>query len=156
MTTERLPLSWWITTVGGVGRLPIAPGTWGSLVTLPVAYAVAATWSSHALIPLAALVFAAGCWAADDHVRRTGREDPGEAVIDEVAGQLITLALVPAGWLSYLVGFLLFRILDIVKPFPASWCDRHVKGGIGVMADDMISGLYGMVLMALGGLVVQF
>jgi phosphatidylglycerophosphatase A len=152
---SRAP-SWWITTVCGVGLLPIAPGTWGSLVTLPFAWAIASAWSSYALIPAAALVFTVGAWAADDHVHRLGREDPGEAVIDEVAGQMITLALVPPGLLAYAIGFLLFRVLDIVKPFPANWCDRNVKGGIGVMSDDMVSGLYGMVLMALGGMLVQF
>jgi len=148
--------AWWITTAAGVGLLPVAPGTWGSLFTLPIAYIIVLNISSYYLILLSVAVFLVGSWAAGAYVRRTGREDPGEAVIDEVAGQLLTLALVPPGVVAYALGFLVFRVLDIVKPFPADWCDRNVKGGVGVMADDMVAGLYGMVLMGLGGLLVRW
>ncbi len=67
-------------------------------------------------------------------------------MIDEVAGQFLTLALVAPGLLSYALGFVVFRALDIVKPFPANWCDRNIGGGLGVMADDMVAGFYGMVV----------
>lgn len=67
-------------------------------------------------------------------------------MIDEVAGQFLTLSLVTPGLLSYALGFVVFRALDIVKPFPANWCDRNIGGGLGVMADDMVAGFYGMVV----------
>ena len=141
--------AWWVATVAGIGFLPMAPGTWGSLVALPVGFAVSRHYPSLWLAPLAVLVFLLGWWASAVYVARTGKDDPGEVVIDEVAGQLLTLALVPAHWFTYAAGFLVFRVLDIAKPFPASWCDREIPGGLGVMADDMVSGLYGMIVMGI-------
>lgn len=75
-------------------------------------------------------------------------------MIDEIAGQLLTLAFVPPDLLAYACGFLVFRALDILKPFPANWCDRHIKGGVGVMADDMVAGLYGMAVMGVVGAIL--
>ena len=143
-------LAWWLSTCAGIGHLPIAPGTWGSLAALPAAYVIALEIGHIWLIPISIAVFLVGIWASGAYVRQTGREDPGVIVVDEVAGQLLTLALAPPGLVAYAAGFLVFRALDIFKPFPANWCDRNVKGGLGVMADDMVAGAYGMAILGLG------
>jgi phosphatidylglycerophosphatase A len=96
-----------------------------------------------------------GVVASGAYGRRQAVEDPQEVVIDEVAGQLLALSLAPPHWGWYLAGFALFRLFDITKPFPASWCDRNVKGGLGVMADDLVAGLYAMILIALGDYLVR-
>jgi phosphatidylglycerophosphatase A len=87
------------------------------------------------------VVVAAGIWSASIAERHFGRTDPGEVVIDEVAGMLVTLFLNPVGWVGAVVGFLLFRAGDIVKPFPARRLER-LHGGFGIMADDVMAGIY--------------
>jgi phosphatidylglycerophosphatase A len=86
-------------------------------------------------------VFLAGIPASESYSRSSGREDPSEVVIDEVAGQLLTLAVVPPGLVSYALGFLFFRLFDILKPGPVGWADRKIEGGLGIMLDDLIAGL---------------
>jgi len=148
-----VPLSWAKTLAiwFGFGLLRPAPGTWGSLAALPLAWAA---WSlGGALgVGLAGLVvLAAGIPAAESYCRASAKSDPSEVVIDEVAGQLLALALVPPDWLSYALGFLFFRVFDILKPGPIGWADRKIKGGLGVMLDDVIAGvLAGLLLYALG------
>ena len=88
------------------------------------------------------LVSVGGWWVADIYVRRTGVLDPGEVVIDEVAGQWLTLLAVPPDPILYAAGFVLFRIFDIFKPWPVGWADRELGGGLGVMVDDLLAGLY--------------
>ena len=133
-----------VATVGGIGLLPGAPGSWGSLAALPAAWLVLDHLGPWALGAAAILVFALGCWASEAVIRRAEDDDPGPVVIDEVAGQFA--ALLPAAtelW-QFALGFVLFRIADIVKPWPASWADRRVKGGLGVMADDAIAAIYAL------------
>ncbi len=125
----------------GAGLMGIASGTWGSLAALPFAAAIAWTAGPLALVPAAALAFAVGVWASN-HIGRSGEKDSSAIVIDEVAGQWLTLAVVAVDWRYYLIGFLLFRLADITKPWPASWADRKVPGGLGVMLDDIFAGLY--------------
>lgn len=132
----------------GSGLLPKAPGTWGSAAALPFAWGLTSWGGPPALLAAAAVCVAVGWWAASDYVRRSGRDDPREVVIDEVAGQWLVLAFVPPEPLFYLVGFAVFRLLDIWKPFPAGWADRNLGGGLGVMADDVLAALYGMAAMA--------
>jgi phosphatidylglycerophosphatase A len=131
-----------IATWFGSGRLPWAPGTWGSLAALPFAWAIAWLFGERALLIAAAIIFVIGWWAAHRVARDSGVQDPGSVVIDEVAGQWLTLAVTPPGWVAYLAGFLLFRLFDITKPWPARWLDRHVGGGLGIMADDIAAGFY--------------
>lgn len=133
----------------GSGLLPKAPGTWGSLAALPFAWLIARTVGSGALLAAAVLCFLIGWWASAVYVGRTGVDDPSEVVIDEVAGQWLVLAAAPPEPILYLVGFAIFRALDITKPWPARWADRHVHGGLGVMLDDMLAAAYGAVAMAL-------
>lgn len=123
------------------GLLRPAPGTWGSLAALPFAAAIATVWTPAALLPAAAIVFVLGWAAAARIVRVTGLADPQMVVIDEVVGVFVALACIPVHPLGYLIGFLAFRLFDIVKPFPVSLADRKVGGGFGVMLDDLLAGL---------------
>jgi phosphatidylglycerophosphatase A len=130
-----------IATVGYCGYFPVAPGTVGSAAGL-VAYLLV-WWSGSALVEagLIALLFAAGVWAGTTAERYFGGIDPGPIVIDEVVGMLITLAFIPVGWSGALAGFVLFRIFDVVKPYPARALER-LHGGLGVMADDAMAAIY--------------
>ncbi|MFO1189027.1 MAG: phosphatidylglycerophosphatase A [Alphaproteobacteria bacterium] len=141
----RLPLSdpaGLIATACGVGFLPAAPGTFGALIALPIAWGAYALLGSWAVAALGALAFTAGVWAAGRYIQATGIEDPSAVVIDEVAAQLFVLALAPPDLGFYVLGFVFFRIFDIAKPFPVSWADRRIKGGIGAMVDDLLAAIY--------------
>ncbi|MDR3438287.1 phosphatidylglycerophosphatase A [Telmatospirillum sp.] len=131
----------------GAGLLPKAPGTWGSLAALPFAWVIMAIGGWQALSAAAIVVFLVGWWAADRVVTDMGVEDPGLIVIDEVVGQWLVLLPVPLEPWHYLLGFVLFRLFDIAKPWPVSWADRQIKGGLGVMLDDVLAGIYGIVVL---------
>ena len=146
MKPDSLLATWF-----GTGLLPWAPGTWGSLAALPFAALIEWRFGQEGLAVAAAMVFAVGCWAAARYERRSGRRDPGAIVIDEVAGQWLTLAAVPASGWSYAAGFLLFRAADILKPWPARWAERRLPGGLAVMADDAVAAAYaGLALWGMG------
>jgi len=132
-----------IATVFGTGLVPLAAGTAGSAVAVPIAALI--YWASGPLVLFVAtlLVFFLGWWASTVYVERTGTEDPGAIVIDEVAGQWLVLVVAPLNVWYFLLGFVLFRLFDIVKPWPVSWADRKIKGGLGVMLDDVLAGVYG-------------
>ena len=136
-----------IATWFGAGLLPRAPGTWGSLAALPFAWALAWWGGPTALAAAMIAMFLIGWWAAAIYVRRTGRQDPGEVVVDEVAGQWLALVMVPPDPLLYLAGFALFRLFDIKKPWPVGWADREIGGGLGVMVDDIFAGLYAAMIL---------
>ena len=139
-------LAVFLASFGYVGYFPIAPGTAGSAAALVLFYAL--RWIGNPAIELGAIVavFAIGVWAAHGTEAALGRKDPGIVVIDEVLGMLITLAVLPVSIWGVLVGFLLFRIFDVVKPFPAAQLE-HLHGGMGIMADDAVAGLYSHVLL---------
>jgi phosphatidylglycerophosphatase A len=140
-----------IVTFGGVGLLPFAPGTWGSAAALPFGWVLAVFGGWPALLVGAAIVTCIGWWASDLYVKATGREDPPEIVIDEVAAQWLALAVVPVTLTGFLAAFFVFRLFDTLKPWPASWADAEVEGGAGVMLDDIFAGLYSLLpLLALG------
>ena len=130
-----------IASFGYVGFFPIAPGTAGSLAALALFAFV--RWIGVPVIELSAIVavFAIGVWAAHGTEVALARKDPGVVVIDEVLGMLITLALLPLSLTGVALGFLLFRVLDVVKPYPAAQLE-HLHGGLGIMADDAVAGLY--------------
>jgi phosphatidylglycerophosphatase A len=136
-----------IATALGAGYSPIAPGTCGTAVTVPLALALAglSVWQ-YALVVLA--VTGVGVWAAGRADRAWGTEDSGRIVIDEVAGYLATMTLVARGhWAPLVVGFVVFRFLDIVKPPPIRWIDENLSGGWGVVLDDVAAGVVGMGIM---------
>lgn len=131
-----------ISTWFGAGLLPTAPGTWGSAAALPFAWIILWLGGPLTLLVAAVLAFGIGIWAAERYSRHAGVKDASPIVIDEVAGQWLTLAPAPLDPVAFLAGFLLFRLADIVKPWPANWADRSLDGGLGVMLDDMFAGLY--------------
>jgi phosphatidylglycerophosphatase A len=141
-------LAMMLATWFGAGRLPWAPGTWGSLAALPFAWGIAEFGGRTALLGAVAIVFFVGWAAATGAARASRSSDPGWIVIDEVAGQWLTLAVAPLDPLAYVLGFALFRAMDILKPWPVSLADRHVPGGFGIMLDDMLAGLYAAAALA--------
>jgi phosphatidylglycerophosphatase A len=134
-------LAVFVASFGYVGFFPIAPGTAGSLAALALFAFI--KWIGVPAIELAAIVavFAIGVWAAHGTEIALGRKDPGVVVIDEVLGMLITLALLPLSLTGIALGFLFFRVLDVIKPYPAAQLE-HLHGGLGIMADDAAAGLY--------------
>jgi phosphatidylglycerophosphatase A len=134
-------LAVFVATAGYCGYFPVAPGTAGSAAGLVVYLLV--WWSGSPIVETALILvlFAAGVWAGTTAERYFGGIDPGPVVIDEVVGMLITLAFVPVGWTGALAGFFLFRLFDVVKPWPARALER-LHGGLGVMADDAMAAVY--------------
>jgi phosphatidylglycerophosphatase A len=128
-----------VATVGGVGYAPVAPGTFGSAAGLLVWWLLPASAAVQAAA--IAAIFVAGSWSGNIAERHFGRTDPGQVVIDEVMGMLITLFLNPVSWRGALAGFLLFRVFDVIKPYPANRLEQ-LHGGIGVMADDGMAAVY--------------
>ena len=129
----------------GAGYFPVAPGTAGSAVGV-VIYLLTRNWSASRQVALVAVISGIGVWAAELAARQFGRDDPGPVVIDEVAGQLLTLLLTGVGAGGAVIGFFLFRVLDIFKPWPARRLE-NLHGGLGIMADDLMVAIYGNVLM---------
>ena len=135
-----------LSTWGGVGFLPFMPGTWGTLAALPLWYHLALTGPWGYGLGVAALVIL-GLWVAGPAQEILGRTDHPAIVVDEVAGLLITLAGVPLTWEHAALGLIIFRILDILKPFPIRWFQEGGKGGLEVMADDVAAGVIGRVVL---------
>jgi phosphatidylglycerophosphatase A len=130
--------------------LPIAPGTWASLAALPCGWLLRSHFGITGLLIGAVVVFVAGCWASARIARASGINDPNFIVIDEIAAQLLILAGAPLDWRWYAAALLLFRPLDIWKPFPIGWLDHNVKGGFGIMLDDVMAAIYALALMFIG------
>jgi phosphatidylglycerophosphatase A len=128
----------------GAGLAKKAPGTWGTLVALPLFFALQLfgvpiiTWLTIALL------FGVGVWASAVAGKALGVADHGGIVIDEVVAFMLVLAITPKTWLWVLFAFLLFRFFDIVKPWPISLADKKIKGGFGVMFDDLLAALFAM------------
>lgn len=132
---------------GGAGLSPWAPGTAGTLAAVPVygLLLLLPGWL-YGVVVLAAVV--AGLWICDRAARDFGVHDHPAIVWDEIAGFLVTMAVAPAGWPWVVAGFALFRLFDVVKPWPIGWLDRRVTGGLGIMADDVLAGVYAAVCLA--------
>lgn len=143
----------------GAGLSPRAPGTVGTLVGLPFALLMLQL-GPEAVAAFLCLMTAAGIYLCGESARRLGVHDHGGIVFDEIVGYLVAcLPLLPALrpeaqplWLGLLLAFLLFRVFDVLKPWPIRWLDRHVHGGLGIMADDLLAGAMAAVLLALGNL----
>ncbi len=141
-------LGLFVATCGYIGYVPIAPGTFGSAAGLVVFAAVRWSGSLSLELGLIALLLAIGVWSASVAERHFAAVDPGPVVLDEVAGMLITLALIPVNITGAIFGFLLFRVLDVVKPWPANRLEA-LPGGLGIMADDAMAAVYGNLIMRL-------
>jgi len=136
-----------ISTGCGLGMLPWFPGTWASLAALPVAWVIREQAGTTGLAAATAVVFLIGLWTSEVYTRRTRERDSGAIVVDEIAAMLLVLIVVPLNWGWFGAGFVLFRIADIIKPWPVSWADRSIGGGLGVMVDDIGAALYAMAVL---------
>ena len=118
--------------------------TWGSAAALPCAWVIVTHYHVTGLLVASALVFVIGVWAANGYMRQSGTHDPGPVVIDEVVGQWLVLCMVPQNLAWYATGFVVFRVFDIVKPWPIKQMDARIGGGFGVMIDDVGAAVYGV------------
>ena len=130
------------------GYLPKAPGTWGSLVGL-VLFFLLHSLNLGMYLAVVAGIFLIGTFAAGEAEKIMDRQDPGLVVIDEIVGILITMIAVPATPLTMILGFILFRIFDIFKPFPVGFVDQRFHGGLGIMLDDIVAGIYSLIILQL-------
>ena len=139
-------LAVFLATCGYVGYAPVAPGTFGSAAGLAIFALVRASGSTYVELATIVVLFAVGVWSGTEAEHHFGGVDPGPIVLDEVVGMLITLALLPVNAMGAFVGFIVFRALDVVKPWPSGRFER-IPGGLGVMADDGMAAVYGNVVM---------
>lgn len=132
----------------GSGLIPIAPGTWGSLAAVSLYLLLAGLpLSVYLFFVLAAFIL--GVWVCDKITRDLGEEDYGGIVWDEVVGYLLTMTMAPVGLIWMIIGFLLFRLFDIWKPQPIRFVDERVKGGVGIMLDDVLAAVPAWLIMQL-------
>jgi len=124
----------------GSGLMPKAPGTWGTLAAIPL-YLLIQDWALIHYVPLVILLAVLGFWICDVAAVDLKVHDHPGIVWDEIVGYLITMIAAPSGWLWIVIGFILFRIFDILKPWPIRWVDKKVKGGFGIMLDDILAGV---------------
>ena len=129
-----------------IGRIPFAPGTFGSLVGLPLCFVMAKLRLMPAIACTVLLIFFA-VWISNAAEKMLKRSDPACIVIDEVAGMVVTLIGIPFNPTTVIGGFILFRILDILKPLPIRIIDKRVSGGLGVVADDVAAGIFANLLL---------
>ena len=133
-----------VATVGGVGNVPVASGTAGSLVALPLIPGLASLrgGSPVGYAAVVAAIVAIAVWSAGRAEDALGGHDHSRIVIDEVAGMVVAGIFLPGTWTAAVLGFVLFRVFDVVKPFPAGAIDARVEGGLGVVGDDLVAGVY--------------
>jgi len=139
-------LGLFIATCGYLGYVPLAPGTFGSAAGLAVFFLIRSTGSITVEVATILVLFAVGIWSGTVAEHYFGGIDPAPVVMDEVVGMLITLAFLPVSVTGAIVGFLVFRVLDVVKPWPSARFER-LPGGLGVMADDGMAAIYGNLVM---------
>ncbi|MFO7803079.1 MAG: phosphatidylglycerophosphatase A [Desulfovermiculus sp.] len=140
-----------IATLGPVGHLPKAPGTWGSLVAVLCAPWLFLPWGLPLRLCILLALFLIGAWSAGHYEGKTGRKDPGQVVIDEALGQWTSLLLVSlCTWWILALAFVLFRLLDVIKPWPIKASEKWLPGGYGVMVDDFLAGIMVGVLVLFG------
>ena len=123
-----------------IGNIPFAPGTFGSILGLPLYFFLAGLTFQVGLV-CTILIILVAVWAAHAAEKLLGKTDPGRIVIDEVAGMAVTFVGLPFTWLTAVLGFFCFRMLDILKPFPIRWLERKLSGGFGIVMDDVAAGI---------------
>ncbi len=133
----------------GAGLSPVAPGTFGTLIAIPIFIGMShlALWLYGVVT---ALFLLAGFWICGRSSMLLGVHDHSGIVWDEIVGYLITMLAAPLSWPWVAAGFVLFRLFDILKPWPVGWADRRLKGGIGIMMDDVFAGIYALICMQIG------
>ncbi len=136
----------WLAFGFGAGTLPGAPGTYGTLVAIPI-FLLLADWPLWFYITATALCFLVGIWLCDRAANDLGVDDHPGIVWDEIVGYLISMTAVPAHWVWIVAGFVLFRLFDIWKPWPIRQLERRVHGGLGIMLDDALAGLFVVVIL---------
>lgn len=152
--TERIPARQLLHPVDflalgfGSGLLPVAPGTAGTLVAIPV-YLLLQPLAAHWYVALVVLLALAGIAVCGKTASHLGVHDHPAIVWDEIVGYLVTMTFAPPGWLWIVLGFVLFRLFDIAKPWPIRWFDRQVGGGLGIMLDDLLAGVFSAALLQL-------
>ena len=140
MAFQRFFIKAWATGFG-LGYIPGAPGTYGTLLGMPLFLLLSGlTWWSY-LLTLVGFIFFS-IWVSGFAGMFFGEHDSQKIVIDEVAGYLVTMMLIPPYWLYLVIGFVIFRVLDVIKPWPACYFDRRMENGFGVVLDDVAAGLY--------------
>jgi phosphatidylglycerophosphatase A len=150
MKRNRLPAGFWrhpahLLACGlGAGAAPYAPGTFGTVVGVAL-FLLLPPWSVPIYILATLLLFAAGVWLCGVTARDFGVHDHSGIVWDEVVGYLVTMIAAPAGWQWIVTGFVLFRLFDVLKPWPIAWVDKRVGGGFGIMIDDLLAGAFSWV-----------
>jgi len=150
MKSISLFIAKWISLGFGSGKLPHAPGTYGTVVAIPI-FLLMANLSLFVYIAICLALLLLGIWASQVYSEFLGVHDHGSIVWDEVVGYLITMTATPAEWHWIILGFILFRLFDIWKPWPINLLDKYVHGGVGIMMDDVLAGIYGAIVL----LVVQ-
>jgi len=138
----------WLAFGFGSGLAPVAPGTFGTLVGIPFFIAMAGL-PLPLFLALTLLLFVVGVWICDRSSAALGVHDHPGIVWDEIVGYLVTMIAAPLQWQWLLIGFLLFRLFDILKPWPIRWLDRRVGGGFGIMVDDLLAGIFSLAIMQL-------
>ncbi len=147
MKSNNVPASVWRNPVHfaafgfGAGAAKYAPGTFGTLAAVPL-YLVMRDMAIGWYLMMTVLLFMLGVWLCERTSRDIGVHDHSGIVWDEIVGYLVTMAAAPSGWEWVVLGFLLFRLFDIWKPWPVKWCDRKIHGGLGIMLDDVVAALY--------------
>ena len=141
METFRQKAILFLATGGLIGFSPVAPGTFGSLAALPLCLLISSLRIGPALILVAALIILS-TWIAHAAEKIEAQKDPSQVVVDEICGMAIALFALPFTAFFVIGGFALFRLFDILKPFPIDWVDKKVPGGLGIMLDDIIAGMF--------------
>lgn len=138
----------WLAFGFGSGCMPWAPGTFGTLAAIPV-YLLLADTPLWLYISIILLLFLIGIWLCGKTTEKLGVHDHSGIVWDEIVGYLVTMMAAPPGWYSIITGFVLFRLFDIIKPWPISIADKKVSGGFGIMLDDVIAGVFAFTILQL-------
>ncbi len=140
MMNRHPKLILFVATGFGLGRIPFAPGTFGTLGAIPLVWSMAGMGPGGVGFFLVSLILVS-VYVADQAEKIMGEKDPGSIVIDEIAGFCVTLSLVPVGWISIILGFLVFRCFDVFKPGPVRYFEKHFSGGAGIVLDDIMAGV---------------
>ena len=148
MTETRENIVLFIASGAYVGAVPVAPGTFGTLMALPLWWFFTQLPVGLYLVLLLLLILVA-FWSAGEAERILHQADSGVIVIDEIVGFLLTTVLISFSWPRFIAAFLLFRFFDILKPFPVNWCDENLHGGIGVVVDDLVAGIMAYIVLRL-------